>query len=442
MTLQPNTTFTEQQRAFFLAYANGALWALGNGLGSTALVVYLVRQLGAAGLGIGAILAAPHIAGVLRLGAPALIGRVAQRRGFCMSCYGASALLLAIISQLAEPGRLTSPEFALPLVVALWCVYHLLEYAATVILWSWLGDLAPADIRGQFIGIRERWMLLARIVGMLLAGGFSWAWSAFTGPDAAWIGYAVPACFAAALMMAAIVPLARMPDPREATAKPPNVINNLVAPLPDARMRWLLAFGVWFSLANGLTQSAQYLFPIIAFGLPLLARNVYVSGMRLGQASLASAVGKYLDRFGHRKLLILSQLVVEIGPLFFLLAKMSPDDFSNPAYLWPFPFWVLAGAWIAWIAYVGLNVGLPSLMLKLAGPQEKAAYVAWYFAVTGIVYGLSTIAGGALYDWCEKTQPIWRVSARQIAHHHLFFVGGFVLRILSVLWLIPLREDT
>lgn len=420
-----------------LAYVNGALWALGNGLGSTALFIYLVRELGAAGLGIGVALAAPHIAGVLRLSAPALVDRVGRRRNVCMTCYGGSAVLLAVIAQLAEPGRLAEPAVTLPLVVGLWCVYHLLEYVGTVLLWSWLGDIAPRRIRGRFIGVRERWMLAARILGMLAGGGFSWGWSLYAAGDA-WVGYAVPACAAAALMMTAILPLARMADPEQARDKSPPPIFSLFNPLADPPMRWLLAFGIWFSLANGLTQSAQYLFPIVAFGLPLLARNVYTSGMRLGQAAAAPRVGTIADRLGNRRVLIAAQLVVAVGPLFFILAARLPA--VNFLFL-PLSWWCLGGAWVAWIAYVGLNVGLPNLMLKLAGPRLRASYVAWYFAVTGIVYGVSTIAGGALYEWAKARHFTCQIGSHTVNCNDAFFATGFLLRVLAVVWLLPICEE-
>ena len=101
----------------------------------------------------------------------------------------------------------------------------------------------------------------------------------------------------------------------------------------------------------------------------------------------------------------------------------------------------LAGAWMVWIAYVGLNVGLPNLMLKLAGPDEKASYVAWYFAVTGIVYGISTIAGGACYDWLQAQQPTWTLVNMTIDHNDVIFTAGFLLRASAVIFLLPLRED-
>lgn len=429
------------QRAFYLAYANGALWALGNGLGSTSLIIYLVRQLGATGLGISVVLAAPHIVGVLRLNASVICERVVRRKSFCVSCYAISAVLLACIAQLATPGWLASPAWTLPVIASLWCIYHLLEYLATVVLWAWLGDIAPVDIRGRFIGVRERWMLFARIAGMLLAGGFAWLWHSFTSPADAWAGYAIPACFGALMMSVAVVPLLRLSDPREPKAKLQPTLSNLFAPLADKRLRWLIAFGIWFSIANGLTQSAQFLFPIIAFAVPLVVRNIYVSGMRLGQAALAPAVGRYVDRFGNRGALIASQLIIATGPLFFLAARYVSNDPSDAFLTWRPSWYVLFGAWVAWIAYVGLNVGLPNLMLKLAGPSGKAAYVAWYFAVTGVVYGISTIAGGAVYDWLLEAKPRWSLGAIVIDHHDVLFTAGFLLRASAVLFLLPLREQ-
>ena len=427
-----------RRHAFFLAYANGTLWALGNGLGSTALIIYLVRQLGAAGLGIGVVLAAPHITGVLRLAAPTLVGRLGSRREVCIACYGASAILLAAIAQLAEPERLSAPALALPIVVALWCAFHLLEYLGTVLLWSWLGDITTQDIRGRFIGIRECCMLFARVIGMLAAGGLSWAWSNFATAADAWVGYAISACLAAAFMMAAILPLARMPDQSQKRDRTDPAFASIFTPLTDVRLLWLLAFGAWFSVANGLTQSAQFLFPIVAFGLPLLARNIYTAGMRLGQAGLAPWVGSLADTFGNRRVLITAQLIVAIGPVFYLLAAWSPGvRFVGVPLSW----WILSGAWVAWIAYVGLNVGLPNLMLKLAGPEDKAAYVAWYFAVTGIVYGIATIAGGALYGWLDDLKPVWSIARFPVDHNDVMFTAGFALRLSAIVWLLPLTES-
>src|SRR3990172_4063022 len=104
-----------RRRGRRMAYWNGALWALGNGLASTPLVVYLALELDAPalGLGTGLILAAPSLVGVLRMAAPALVERSGSRKKFCLRAFVVSLLLLALLPFLAAPGRLASPVASL-----------------------------------------------------------------------------------------------------------------------------------------------------------------------------------------------------------------------------------------------------------------------------------------------------------------------------------------
>jgi hypothetical protein len=48
-------------------------------------------------------------------------------------------------------------------------------------------------------------------------------------------------------------------------------------------------------------------------------------------------------------------LLVATGPLFYLAA--TPED-----------WWWIVGAWVVWIAYAGLNVCLPNLLLMPGRP--------------------------------------------------------------------------
>ncbi len=79
----------ERRQARRLAVWNAAVWAIGNGLAGTTLITYLAKEIGAArlGLSIGLILAAPQVVGLLRLGAPAMIDRLAGRKPFCIGMF-------------------------------------------------------------------------------------------------------------------------------------------------------------------------------------------------------------------------------------------------------------------------------------------------------------------------------------------------------------------
>ncbi|MGW8258174.1 MAG: hypothetical protein ACWGMZ_11865, partial [Thermoguttaceae bacterium] len=170
-------------------------WAVGNGLTSSTLVVYLALELDAPriGLGIALILSARYLIGVLRLGAPLLIGRIAGRKNFCLAAYFFSALLLFALPIAAAPGALPSAGWSLSALVVLWTAYHLLQYLGTIALFSWLADIAPLRIRGRFFGRRERWLVLGEAIGSLACGLLAYLWQAHYGqfPHLKWIGYAI-----------------------------------------------------------------------------------------------------------------------------------------------------------------------------------------------------------------------------------------------------------
>src|SRR3972149_937384 len=138
-------TVRQHRRARRLAYWNGAVWAVGNGLASTTLIVYLAMDLGAdkIGLGIGLILATQHVVGLLRLSAPAMIGRLMDRKRFCLGTFFVGTLVLLALPLVVAPGRLPSAVASLRALIVMWCLYHLLQYLGTIALWSWLADLVP-----------------------------------------------------------------------------------------------------------------------------------------------------------------------------------------------------------------------------------------------------------------------------------------------------------
>ena len=102
-----------------------------------------------------------------------------------------------------------------------------------------------------------------------------------------------------------------------------------------------------------MTQAAQNIYPKSVLKLSLLAAMVLPMGMRLGQLAVSPWLGRIADRWGNKRLMLASLPLVALGPLFFCVAVPRQ------------PWWIV-GAWVVWIAYAGINVGQPNLMLKLA----------------------------------------------------------------------------
>jgi hypothetical protein len=91
--------------------------------------------------------------------------------------------------------------------------------------------------------------------------------------EPAWIGYAVAAALGAVLILAAVIPLVRMPDiaarqVRGATA----TLGQWLAPWRDRRFWGLLGFQCWLSFFNGLAQAPQnyYQDKVLRLSLPVM----------------------------------------------------------------------------------------------------------------------------------------------------------------------------
>jgi MFS family permease len=406
-----------------LACANAGLWAIGNGLVSTQLIVYLATEFGAGGLGIGLILAAPRFAGVLRLGVPALIAGLRRRKMVCILAYIASAIVLCQVPLVAAiAGRRATSENVLAMLVVSWCLYHLLEYFGTVALWSWLGDLTPRPIRGRLLGKRERWLLVGRIGGMAASGGLTIFWPRLWPETTPTQTLTLSAATGAVMMVVATLPLMAMASVGQSPSAVPRAPwRSLVAVIVDGRYRRLLAASCWIAAVNGFTQSAQELYPIRILQLPYVGRLVLLGMMRAGQSAIAPTMGRWTDRYGNRPVMMLSQLAAATGSLFLLSAR--------PEFLWP-----LAGAYVAWMAYAGLNVGLDNVKLKLAAPDNNAPYLAVYHALGDLVGGVAIVAGGFLFTALSQTR------GDHLHAYAQFFIGGWIARTSAVFLLARLIE--
>jgi MFS family permease len=338
----PNSEISSAMR---LANVNAALWAIGNGLISTLLVIYLASDLGASGLSLSFILAAPRFAGLLRLGVPALMARLRARKTVCIAAYATSSIILCGVPAVAALQDRIDNRLAIAMFVVSWCLYHVTEYVGTVALWSWLGDLTPVYIRGQLLGRREFWLTAGRLGGLITSAGLAtfWKWAL---PDAPrWEPLALSAAVGAVLMAVAVVPLIRMPGMSFApSAVPRTPWRSIRRALVDPAYARLLIFFFWFSLANGFTATAQEMFPIGVLKIKFEVRQALQGMMRWGQLAIAPWAGQLVDRFGNRPIMIVSQLIVSSGLIFFLVAT-------------PERSWLIGGAFLVWSAYAGLNVG-------------------------------------------------------------------------------------
>lgn len=430
----------ERRHAIRLSYANALFWALGNGMVTTTLVIYLALELGAAGMAISWIVASPRFAGVLRVGAPALISEIARlgwggRKRVCLFAFALSASTLAAVPGAAIGAGRHGASWGIAALVTAWCVYHLLEYTGVIALWSWLGDLYPQRMRSRLIGRREGFLVAGRVIGILLSLALTLLCGELWPTIDRWIPLATSAAFGAAWMLLAVAPLIWMPALSGCpSAAPEAPWRTLGRALKERAYRRLLAYSCALSFANGVTGAAMSLYPqrVLEIGYrEMVGMRALMFG---GQAAVAPLAGGWIGRWGAKRVMFVAQLFVATGPLFYLCSgPIIPYLFTgDTAYAWS-P-WIVCSAFVVWVLYAPLNVGLDTLKLDVANAQNTAPYLAVYHALSEGVNGLTILLGGLAYD------SLNRGGADVLGLFALFFVVGWLLRTLTAVLILRLEE--
>jgi MFS family permease len=232
-------------------------------------------------------------------------------------------------------------------------------------------------------------------------------------------------------MLLAIWPLTRMTDPISPSGigsrSTSQRLSEILTPFVDSTFRRLLCYGLWFSFANGVTDTAVRIYQISVLQLSFAQKRILDSSSRGIQSILMPWAGTQADRHGNVPLLIVSQGLVASALLFLLIA--------SPAAKW----WVV-GTYVLWIAYAGTNVAMPNLMLQLSEPTCSAAYAAAWFASTSLSYALSALAGGALFDYLKANWKPVPLGTCSIDHFAILLLAGFLLRSFGMLWAARIRE--
>jgi MFS family permease len=244
----------------------------------------------------------------------------------------------------------------------------------------------------------------------------------------AWIAYAIPAGLGALCLILSAVILVRTPHPSPNPSAAPRVtLAAMLAPFADRRFVRFFCFGCWFSFFNGVTQTAQEMYPLQLLGISLLVNNSMRVAMRAGQFGISPWMGRLADRFGNRRVLMACLPVVATGTLFFMAA--TPQHWG----------WV-AGAWTVWIAYAGVNVCLPNLMLRLSPGPARTAYVAAFHTVSGLSVAMSIILGGLAADYLRSEAFVLFGGAWVLDCQQWMFFFGWATRTMGVLVLLLVLE--
>lgn len=401
---------------------DGCFHAVMLGAGEAYLAAFAVF-LGSGSLIIGLLASLPLLVGSLaQLGAVRFLDRAPRRKPFVT--VPAFAQALTWIPLLLGPYLF--PEEGPLLLLAFALVYFALGSVIAPSWNSWMGDLVPPALRGEYFGRRDKLRTMWQFVAVLAAGGIL---SLGRGAGSDFAGFA--AIFGIALLarLASTYQLARMTEP---PYEPPSTehaftLRDFVKRVPKSNFG---QFSVYVAAMQATTYLAGPFFTLY------MLRDLQFNYLQFTAAStvniLAQAVtfrnwGRIGDRFGNLLVLKSTGLAIPLVPLMWL---------ASPRFELILLYQVISG-----FVWAGFNLSAANFLFDTVTPPKRTRCVAYYNVLvnTGVLVGAT--AGGLIAPLLPAKLSLFGLSLPIVSELQvLFLISGLGRLAVSAVFL-PMIEE-
>lgn len=282
---------------------------------------------------------------------------------------------------------------------------------------SWMGDLVREDQRGAYFGRRSK-ITGAATFSALLAGGYLLQQFEGGGQQTQHLGFALIFLLALSSRMVSAVFLSKKFEP--AYAVPRDAEFGFLEFLKQARFR---NYGL-FVLYLGLMNFSVFL--SAPFFTPYMLNDLHMSYMTFTAVNAAAIVvkvlsvpvwGRMTDRFGARRVLSLTGILMPVVPLLWLASGNTG--------------WLIAIQAYSGFVWGGFEIASFSFIFDTTSSQKRATCVAYY----NIINGVALIAGAMLGSVIVSSNAVFW------SPYLLVFLLSGVLRLAaSALFLPRIRE--
>jgi MFS family permease len=407
------------RRGLRASLADAALSSTMTTLAGGVFLTGFALALGASQLQIGILAALPTLANVAQIAGSYFIERTGQRKSLCIAATAAGrAMWLAILSLPLVAAGLSGSA-------AVWCVVLLLAgsgvlAAVSGVAWlSWVRDLVPSGLRGDFFSRRNQVGTALSLSLSILAGLFLDWW------EARWpgslVGFTLVFACAATCGLAAVLFLRAIPEPRMSRATNRQPFGDLVLlPLRDRNFRRVVLFYAYWNVGMNLASPFFNVYMLREMDLPF--GFVTLVTVLAGVASLATNRFwvRLSEQFGNKPVVFLATLGNAFFPLWWLFIERD----------WA---WLLLLVHLSGVFNSPLVLGPNNIMLKLAPDRSTSAYLAVFHAVVGPATALAPVLGGLVAGWLAPVH--WAAGPVSIGGLKFVFLLSFLGRLTSLLLL-------
>ncbi len=299
---------------------------------------------------------------------------------------------------------------------------------SVAIWWGWLATIIPKEIQGAFWGRRDTWTSVA-VIGALVPS--------MVLLDRIPADMKVPAVFGILVATSLLGFLdilwhGTIPEPPMPAERPRASLRQVLAPLRDRRFRPWLSFAASWNFSMSLGGSLCLLYFLQNLGLQdnMIGGAIAVNVVGLlGSILTARRLGRLVDRWGSRRVLLVGHLFWSVLPSLWL--------FATPATA---VFWVGVASAVGGIFPTAANNAALKLVTRFPPPEESSMYMAASNSVANITGGLGALTAGiflqVMGDWS------FSVGRATVSAFPVLFVISAILRMVSTLVFVPrIREQ-
>ena len=380
------------------------------------LLIEFARHLGATGLHIGILGAAPTGLFFVQF----LSALVTSRTPFRRRWWFISSLLHRLSYLPLAIGPWFFPEWSNEawvwwLVAATLLNHALLHFGAPLWL-SWMGDYLPHRGLSQFWAIRhlwQQWTAAATLLGcslVFLQSGLGM-----------WASFGLLIGLATVLGVVDLLLFLKVEEPPAQFGKADDWRIVLVAPFRDTRFRSFIEYSCFWHFAAmvGSPFISMYLLEQVGMSLDRVLLVWAISWV--GGAVWSRTFGGIADRCGHRPLLVLCTMLKAVNMGALLLIPRDPT----------LAFWVLVPVLMMDAQLnAGINIANQGYLLKYSPAENRTMFLAAGNALAGLIGGVTAVATGFGLSCFRGWEVL--ILGQRIGPFHVVFFLSLVLRVAAV----------
>ena len=270
---------------------------------------------------------------------------------------------------------------------------------------SWMADIVPDNIRGEYFSKRNRMTALAGLIATLSAGLFLDIF-----PKGTTLGFTIIFIIGVAAGILSASFLRKIPEIPYAAVRG-RFTESVGHALKNRRFKKFIA--IYFLFRFGVMFGAPFM--VVDLINNMNAAYIWISitaaASTVAGIMARGPVGKVSDLFGHRPVLIIGCIGTALTPLGWAFAT-SPEHivFVN----------IING--LAWAA---ADLALFNYLLETSPREKRATYAAFFWVTMGIAAIVAPVAGGFYADY---------MTGRELLGFHglkaVFFIS-FILRLAA-----------